>query len=87
MFREHNRLAGQLKKKSKSKDDEFIYQKARSLLIAELQSIVYNEYLPILLGAKLMKSRNFYIKQNPQTVYNNTINPSTTNSFATASFR
>ncbi|XP_023327499.1 lactoperoxidase isoform X2 [Eurytemora carolleeae] len=86
-LREHNRLAREVAKYSSSSDDEFIFQTARNILIAEMQSIVYNEYLPILLGPSLMKSMDIWIKKKPKSFYNASVDPSISNSFATASFR
>lgn len=87
LFREHNRLAREVAKYSNSSDDEYIFQTARNILIAEMQSIVYNEYLPILLGPSLMKSMDIWVKKNPKSFYNASVDPSISNSFATASFR
>ena len=50
-LREHNRVANLLFAKfGTKKTDEFYYQEARSIVIAELQHITYSEYLPALLG-------------------------------------
>jgi len=49
-MREHNRVARTIQCAHPEYDDETIYQEARRWVIAELQSIVVNEYLPILLG-------------------------------------
>lgn len=49
-IREHNRLCRILSSLGYT-DDETIYQTARALVIAEIQSITYNEFLPVLLGS------------------------------------
>ncbi len=51
--REHNRLANQIKNYNAKFTDEEIYQKARIRIIAILQNITFNEFLPALTGKKL----------------------------------
>ena len=48
--REHNRLAGQIAAANPGLGDEAIYQRARAMVIAEIQVITYKEWLPALLG-------------------------------------
>jgi hypothetical protein len=76
--REHNRLTDQLAKANPGLSDEEIYQRARALVIAEIQSITYNEWLPALLGPGALP---------PYRGYNPNVNPDIANEFSTAAFR
>ncbi|KAJ8951456.1 hypothetical protein NQ318_006888 [Aromia moschata] len=86
--RQHNLLALNLSKLNPHWDDETIFQETRRMVAAQMQHITYNEFLPILLGDKLMNKFNM----SPQkaghfTKYNDSINPNIANNFATAAFR
>ena len=48
------RLAKLLQEELETDNDELLYQSARKLLITELQTIVYKEFLPLLLGKRFM---------------------------------
>ncbi|HVT91167.1 MAG TPA: peroxidase family protein [Tepidisphaeraceae bacterium] len=76
--REHNRLATKIAQQNPTWTDEQIFQKARSLVIGEIQAITYNEFLPALLGNGAI--RNY-------TGYKAKVNPGITNEFSTAAFR
>jgi hypothetical protein len=76
--REHNRIADEISRANPNLDDETIYQMARARVIAELQAITYNEWLPALLGPGALAAYQGY---NPE------VNPGIANAFSTAAFR
>ncbi len=76
--REHNRLADKFAAANPSLTDEQLYQQARKVVVAELQAITYNEFLPAILGSAGLK---------PYQGYNPQVNPTIANEFATAAFR
>jgi hypothetical protein len=77
-MREHNRIATELAAKKPTLTDEQLYQKARTKVIAELQWITYNEFLPALLGNRAIPR---------YSGYKASVNPSISNEFVTAAFR
>ena len=76
--REHNRLANKIASDDPNLTDEQIYQQARAIVIAEIQSITYNEFLPALLGERAISRYKGY---------DSTVNPTIANEFSTAAFR
>jgi hypothetical protein len=76
--REHNRIATLLQERRPEASVEEIYEQARRLVIAEIQIITYDEYLPALLGADTMPEYEGY---DP------TVNPSIYNEFSAAAYR
>jgi len=76
--REHNLQADKIAAANPGMTDEQVYQKARSIVIAEMQAITYNEWLPSLLGKGAI---------GKYTGYDPTVNPGISNEFATAAFR
>ncbi len=76
--REHNRLATQIAQQHPSWNDEQIYQRARRLVIGEVQAITYNEFLPALIGDGALSR---------YTGYKSGVNASVSTEFSTAAFR
>lgn len=76
--REHNRLADEISSANPNLSDEQIFQQARATVIAELQSITYNEYLPALLGENSLSD---------YSGYDSSVDPGIANEFSTAAFR
>lgn len=76
--REHNRWAIRIAAANPNLSDTQIYQRARSVVIGEIQAITYNEWLPTILGPNAMPR---YLGYDPR------INPDLSNEFSTAAFR
>ncbi|XP_043523513.1 putative uncharacterized protein DDB_G0282133 isoform X2 [Frieseomelitta varia] len=88
MAREHNRIAKTLIQINPHWDDETLYQEARRIVIAEIQHITYNEFLPILLGKDVMEKFGLLLEKNGYwDGYDENVNPSVIDAFAAAAFR
>lgn len=87
-MREHNRIADQIAYFNSHLDDETIYQEARRIVIAEIQHITYNEFLPVVLGDKIMAKYGLNLKKDGYYEgYNSKINAGTRVAFQVAAFR
>ena len=76
--REHNYWAAKILAANPTSTDEQVFQQARMIVIAEIQSITYNEWLPALLGRGAV---------DRYSGYKASTNPSVANEFSTAAFR
>lgn len=68
--REHNRIASMLLEQRPEMPIEDVYELTRRLVIAEIQIITYNEYLPALLGENTMPLYRGYDERVNPTIYN-----------------
>uniref|UniRef100_A0A915DCB3 Peroxidase n=1 Tax=Ditylenchus dipsaci TaxID=166011 RepID=A0A915DCB3_9BILA len=83
--RHHNQLAKQLKVFNPYWDDERIYQETRRIVVAQLQHITYNEWLPIVVGKNQLRANGLQLRQNSfDSDYNIKTNPSVLNEYASA---
>lgn len=86
-LREHNRIADILSELNPLWSDEKLYQETRKIVIAEIQHITYQEWLPANLGENYVR----YYRISPSSLYsrdyNEDVNPGIINSFGAAAFR
>jgi peroxidase len=74
----HNRIAAELQAQHPNLSDEQLFQEARKINLAQFQSIVYNEWIPAVLGPNALSR---YAGYNPN------VNPGIDNEFSTVAFR
>ncbi|EFO98768.1 hypothetical protein CRE_31538 [Caenorhabditis remanei] len=86
--REHERVSSKFKDLNPHWDDERIYQETRKLISAQFAHIVYHEYLPIVIGQKLMDDFDLRPRQDGYYGgYDAKCDASILQPFATAAFR
>nr|WOJ52300.1 peroxidase-like protein 3 [Halisarca dujardinii] len=81
-MREHNRVADKLSEVNPQWNDQTLYQTSRKILGAELQAVVYEEYLYELLGREL-----FDLLVGQYQGYDSTVDATLPTSFSAAVFR
>lgn len=86
-LREHNRIAGELSRLNPAWTDEILYQESKRIVVAELQHIIYAEFLPLLLGERSMGHFRLQLAKGFSGDYNPAIDPSILNEFTTAAYR
>lgn len=87
-MREHNRVASILSAMHPEYSDDAVYQEARRVVVAQIQHITYNEFLPIILGRPFMRAYGLSPQvNNHSSDYNADYDATVTNEFAAAAFR
>jgi len=87
-LRNHNQLAEALIRINPNWDDETIFQQARRLNIAMYQHVIYNEYLPQLIGPGTMRIFDLEpLRYGYSNKYNPDLYPQLLNEFVTAAYR
>lgn len=83
-LRVHNRRANEIYLANPSLSDEQIYQKARAWTIGIWQNIIYNDYLPAIMG---QKAYNDWFGLHTNLDFDPNVDPRTSNLWATAGSR
>ncbi|XP_061178613.1 peroxidase-like protein [Saccostrea echinata] len=87
-LRRHNIIADALREATGITNDETLFQEAKRIVIAELQHITYNEFLPAILDNLHMNSFNLKSKLvGHAESYNPKVDPRTINAFGVAAYR
>lgn len=97
-MRQHNRMADKLAILNPHWDDERVYQETRHIMAATVQHVMLNEYLPLLVGPKMVELYNLSaisslsyaplpLSEHYWHGYDASVTTSVSNSFAAAAFR
>ncbi|XP_069177101.1 salivary peroxidase/catechol oxidase-like [Procambarus clarkii] len=86
--RMHNRIARELARLNPHWSDETIYQETRRIVVAIYQHIIYNEWLPLVLGKDYMAENGLLpLREGFSRGYDSGLNAALLNEFATVAFR
>ena len=86
--RQHNHVADQLAVLSPDGHDGKIYYETREIIVAQIQHVTYNEFLPVLLGEQIMDAAGLTLTtEGYYDSYDETVDGSISNVFASAAFR
>lgn len=62
LLKEHNRIADEMSKLNKEWSDTTLFYETRRAIIAQIQHITYNEFLPVVLGTQIANSPDLRIE-------------------------
>ncbi|XP_022289630.2 peroxidase-like protein [Crassostrea virginica] len=87
-LRRHNLIADALRQATGITHDETLFQEAKRIVVAELQHIAYNEFLPEVLDNRHMTIFNLRSRRvGHDNTYNPSVDPRTYNAFGAAVLR
>ncbi|KAL3170964.1 hypothetical protein MRX96_013871 [Rhipicephalus microplus] len=86
-LRQHNRIAGYLGLLNFRLSDEQIFQRTKRIVECQFQHIVYSEWLPVVVGPQTMARFGLTPRYSGFTAYNDSVDATMLNEFATAAFR
>ncbi|KXJ68464.1 hypothetical protein RP20_CCG003364 [Aedes albopictus] len=86
-LREHNRIARELEKINPHWSDDILFHETRRIVSSVFQHIIYNEYLPKIVGPDFMEMYDLHTSRGHSNFYNANRNPALTSEFSTAAFR
>ena len=86
-LRHHNNIARILRQLNNHWSDETLYQETRKIVIAQIQHITYNEFLPLLLSPETIQQFNLKLSNDFTYSYDDRVNAQIISSFATAAYR
>lgn len=89
LMREHNRIARDLSYINSYWDDERLFQEARKIVVAQLQHITFNEFLPLVIGKEKIYEYGLELEQPGRYYrgYDSKINAGIRVEFQAAAFR
>ncbi|XP_040566989.1 salivary peroxidase/catechol oxidase [Lepeophtheirus salmonis] len=86
--RQHNKVADELAQFNPFWNDETLFQEAKRIVSAQWQHVIFNEWLPVMLGPTMMESFGLWtLRRGFSFDYRNDFDPRITNEFAAAGFR
>ncbi|CAC5390409.1 PXDN [Mytilus coruscus] len=86
--REHNQLSTKLHQLNPCWSNEKVFQEPRRIIIAQVQHIMYNHFLPLVVDYDTMRQFNLFSKTNGfGHVYDDSVDASCLNSFGIAAWR
>ena len=84
----HNHIAEELQQLHPRWDDERLFQEARRILAAQMQHVIYNEWLPNVIGYEFAGRHGLLpLTSGYSTLYSEEVDPRITTEFSTAAFR